>query len=165
MIQPSLEIVFRGFWRWYQCKTFLASGICDFVSSFSEKGYATGVQLKKRQNPTFWLKNCHFWAKIAHLTILTPLNGILYANFAPWPQEGNSRDFLSQVWKVKIFFPPRVRLWKGSKMIIFKPKSHIWPYWLPWMAFSMLILHYHVKFISDFVPPYWAWHLVKISWS
>ena len=36
-------------------------------------------------------------AKIAYLAILTPLNGILQANFAPWLQKGITRDFLSQV--------------------------------------------------------------------
>ena len=30
-----------------------------------------------------WVKNDHFEAKIAHFAILTPLNGIFQANFAP----------------------------------------------------------------------------------
>ena len=54
-------------------------------------------------------------AKIAHLAILTPLNGIFQANFAPWPQEGNTGDILGQVWKVEIFFPPRGETLKGAK--------------------------------------------------
>ena len=54
-------------------------------------------------------------AKIAHLAILTPLNGIFQANFAPWLQEGIARDFLSQVWKIKIFSPSRGETLKGAK--------------------------------------------------
>ena len=62
------------------------------------------------------VKNVRFQAKIAHLTILIPLNGIFHANFSPWHHEGNTRDFLCQVWKVKIFCPPRGDSRRGQKL-------------------------------------------------
>ena len=63
MIQPTSEFVVRGFWRLNKCKTFLASEICDFVSSFSEKGHATGVQLKNAKIKHFLLKSRIFGPK------------------------------------------------------------------------------------------------------
>ena len=51
-----------------------------------------------------------------------PLNGTFHANFAPWPQEVNTRDFLIQVSLVKIFSFAREAM-KGSKITIF---VHFW---------------------------------------
>ena len=73
-----------------------------------------------------------------------PLNGIFHANFAPWPQEDNTRDILSQISKIKILTPQRERFWKEQKMSFFS-KSHICPSWSPWMVFLMLILNPDLK--------------------
>ena len=37
-----------------------------------------------------------------------PLDGICHVNFAPWPQEDNTRNILSQTSKVKIFSPRKI---------------------------------------------------------
>ena len=47
-----------------------------------------------------------------------PLNGIFHTIFAFWPQEGNTKDFLSQVEKVNIFFPRRGDCKRGKKFKI-----------------------------------------------
>ena len=63
MIHSSLEFVVKGFLRSNQCKTLLASEICDFYLASSEKGHATDVQLKNSENLTFLLKSTHFELK------------------------------------------------------------------------------------------------------
>ena len=50
--------------------------------------------------------------------IYEPLNVIFGANFIPYPKGLNTRDFLSQLWFVKILIPWTWGLWKGSKMVI-----------------------------------------------
>ena len=70
-------------------------------------------------------QNDYFSAKIANLVILILLNGIFHAYFPSWPQESNTRDFLSHVWEFKSLSPGKRRLWKWPKMTIFEPKSYI----------------------------------------
>ena len=61
--------------------------------------------------------------KITVFNRLNPLNSGFGANFAPYPQEGDTRDFLGQIWKIKIFVPGRGTI-KGPKLAflaIFEP--------------------------------------------
>ena len=54
--------------------------------------------------------------KITVFDRLNPLNSGFDANFAPYPQEADTRDFLGQIWKIKIFVSGR-----GSKTGLFWP--------------------------------------------
>ena len=76
-----------------------------------------------------------------------PLNGIFHANFKPWPQEGNTRDLLSQILMVKIFSPRKGGLWKGPKwpfLVIFKPKTPILVPWTSYVPFLLLQRYFQV---------------------
>ena len=56
-----------------------------------------------------------------------PPHWIFHANFAPWLQQGNTGDFLSQVWKVKIISPRGGGPWKWPNIRLRLRNCHFWP--------------------------------------
>ena len=70
--------------------------------------------------------------------------------------EGSTRDFLSQVLKVKIFSPSRGRLWKGPKMTIFKPNCTFGHFDRPKWHFYANFPHCHQEGSTrDFLSKVW----------
>ena len=65
MIQTSSEFVVREFWRWTQCKTLLASGICDFALTLFRKRTCYGCTARKTRKTSILAQKCDFWAKNA----------------------------------------------------------------------------------------------------
>ena len=86
-------------------------------------------------------------AKITVFNSLNPVNSGFGANFAPYPQEGDARDFLGKIWKVKIFVPGRGGPIKGPKLAFF---GHFWAWWIKfWLQKTSNI-------ISDVEMVLWA---------
>ena len=93
MIQPSSEFVVRGFWRWNQCKTLLASGICDFVSRLFRKSTCYRCTAQKTRKSSILAQKSHLWAKMLdfcvfwavhpqHFTFLNKLHTKSYISLA-----------------------------------------------------------------------------------
>ena len=81
-----------------------------------------------------------FSAEIAYFCNYEPLNMVFGANIIPYPEGLNTRDSLCQFWFVKISNPWIWELWKGSKMVIFKPFSAKIVYFWDFESFNVVLV-------------------------